>query len=195
MRHRQVIAIDPTTGALRFTGRWGIDQFPTESDALHALTSGGRILVKARLDGKAILGYAAVGQFALILVAVKTRVSIPSLPGGDSVQLVTDSQWKKVALRSPQPQPASELKNITELTEIAIDGCHYYCETRDLTRPFPSAAAVGKPDREYVWNEWLSAPFKRIGLPHHCVVLMQVGVASSDEHRSRDMKRCSLQDT
>lgn len=91
------------------------------------------------------------------------------------MQLVTDSQWKKIPLRSPQPQPASELKNIAELTETAIDGCHYYCETRDLTRPFPSGAPVGEPDKEYVWNEWLAAPFKRIGLPGHCVVLLQVG--------------------
>ncbi|GAQ84463.1 Sac domain-containing Phosphoinositide Phosphatase [Klebsormidium nitens] len=174
----QVIAIDPTSGSLRFTGRWGVDQFPSEPDAIHAVTSGGRTLVKSRIEGRAILGYAAVGQFALILVATKTRVSIASLPGGDSVQLVTDSQWKKIPLRSPQPQPASELKNITELTETAIDGCHYFCETRDLTRPFPSGAPVGEPDREYVWNEWLAAPFKRIGLPSHCVVLMQ-GVAES----------------
>jgi hypothetical protein len=30
-----------------------------------------------------------------------------------------------------------------------------------------------EPDEEFVWNEWLSKPFKDIGLPRHCVILLQ----------------------
>uniref|UniRef100_K3YQ03 Phosphoinositide phosphatase SAC9 n=1 Tax=Setaria italica TaxID=4555 RepID=K3YQ03_SETIT len=32
---------------------------------------------------------------------------------------------------------------------------------------------VWEPDEEFVWNEWLSKPFKDIGLPGHCVILLQ----------------------
>ncbi|KAI3986712.1 hypothetical protein MKX01_014250, partial [Papaver californicum] len=39
--------------------------------------------------------------------------------------------------------------------------------------PFPSRMSLMKPDEEFVWNLWFSAPFKDIGLPQHCVVLLQ----------------------
>ncbi|KAL2506192.1 putative phosphoinositide phosphatase SAC9 [Abeliophyllum distichum] len=29
------------------------------------------------------------------------------------------------------------------------------------------------PDDEFVWNTWFSTPFKNIGLPQHCVILLQ----------------------
>jgi hypothetical protein len=31
-----------------------------------------------------------------------------------------------------------------------------------------------KPDDEFVWNGWFSMPFEDIGLPQHCVTLLQV---------------------
>lgn len=87
---------------------------------------------------------------------------------------VAESQWVKVPLHNPQPQGKGEVKNVQELTELDIDGKHYFCDTRDITRPFPSRVPVQSPDDEFVWNKWLSLPFKNIGLPEHCVILLQV---------------------
>jgi hypothetical protein len=50
------------------------------------------------------------------------------------------------------------------LTEFPISGNHYFCETVDITRPFPSGHPVSEPSWEFVWNYYLTQPFRRVGL-------------------------------
>lgn len=169
----QVIYVDPTTGLLRFSGKLGFDVFKSEDEALNYITNGSRWLCRSTTNAKAILGYAALGSFGLLLVATKLTASIPNLPGGGSVYTVTESQWIKISLQNPQQQGKGEVKSVLELTELDIDGKHYFCETRDITRPFPSRMPLENPDDEFVWNGWFSMPFKNIGLPEHCVTLLQ----------------------
>ncbi|TYJ44804.1 hypothetical protein E1A91_A02G009400v1 [Gossypium mustelinum] len=174
----QVIYVDPTTGVLRYHGKFGLDVFKSEKKALDYLTNGSPWLCKSKIHAKAILGYAALGSYGLLLVATRLADTIPSLPGGGCAFTVIESQWIKIPLHNPQPQGRGEVKNIQELTELDIDGKHYFCETRDLTRPFPSRMPVLSPDHEFVWNGWLSMPFKNTGLKQHCVILLQ-GFAES----------------
>lgn len=170
----QVIYVDPTTGTLCYGGKLGIDVFNSESEALNYVTNGSRWLCRGTTYARAILGYAALGSSALLLVATKLTASIPDLPGGGCIYTVAESQWIKISLQYPQSQGKGEVRNIQELTDLDIDGKHYFCETRDITRPFPSRFPLIKPDDEFVWNGWFSMPFKDIGLPHHCVILLQV---------------------
>lgn len=169
----QVIYVDPTTGTLRYGGKLGIDVFNSESEALNYVTDGSSWLCRGKTYARAILGYAALGSFALLLVATKLTASIPDLPGGGCIYTVAESQWIKISLQYPQSQGKGEVRNIQELTDLDIDGKHYFCETRDITRPFPSRFPLIEPDDEFVWNGWFSMPFKDIGLPHHCVILLQ----------------------
>lgn len=174
----QVIYIDPTTGALCYRGLPGYDLFDSEEEALSFITDGSRILCKSTTHARALLGYAALGSFGLLLVATRLNPTIMNLPGGGTVYTVTESQWIKVQLQNPQPQGKGEVKNAQELAELDIDGKHYFCETRDITRPFPSRMSWQNPDDEFVWNGWFSKPFKDIGLWNHCIVLLQ-GFAES----------------
>ncbi|CAA0820432.1 Probable phosphoinositide phosphatase SAC9 [Striga hermonthica] len=169
----QVIYIDPTTGALRYTAKHGYDVFKSQNEAFDYITCGSKWLCKSMTHAQAILGYAALGSFSVLLLATRLAASIPNLPGGGRVFTVTESQWIKISLQNPQPQSKTEIKNIQELTELEIDGKHYFCETRDITRPFPSRMPVHSPDDEFVWNKWFSMPFRNIGLPQHCVILLQ----------------------
>ncbi|XP_077213953.1 sacI homology domain-containing protein / WW domain-containing protein [Tasmannia lanceolata] len=169
----QVIYVDPTTGALSYSGKRGQDLFISEEEALHYITDGSRWLCKSKTYARAILGYSALGNFGLLLVATKLSATIPNLPGGGCVYTVIESQWIKIDLQNPQPQGKGELKNVQEFTDLDIDGMHYFCETRDITRPFPSSMPLQNPDDEFVWNGWFSMPFKDIGLPQHCVILLQ----------------------
>ncbi|KAF2589070.1 hypothetical protein F2Q70_00041149 [Brassica cretica] len=169
----QVIYIDPTTGILRYNGKPGLDNFKSEREAVDYITNGSRGVSRSSVYARAILGYAVLGSFGMLLVATKLNPSVPELPGGGCVYTVAESQWVKVPLHNPQPQGKGEVKNIQELTELDIDGKHYFCDTRDITRPFPSRVPVQSPDDEFVWNKWLSLPFKNIGLPEHCVILLQ----------------------
>lgn len=169
----QVIYIDPTTGALCYKGKPGLDVFKSEEQALNFVSDGSRWNCKSVSNGRAILGYAPLGGVGLLLIAKKVTPTIPNLPGGGCVYTVTESEWIKVSLQIPQLQGKGELKNIQDLVELDIDGKHYYCETRDITRPFPSRMPLESPDDEFVWNGWFSMPFKNIGLRHHCVTLLQ----------------------
>ncbi len=169
----QLISIDPTTGILHYRGRWGFDVFASEGDALQFLKIS-RGNVKSSVYSKAILGYAALGSVGLLLLATRLKCSIPELPCGDCVYTVVESLWLRIPLRNPQFHAKGEAKNAVDFTDIQIDGMHYFCETLDITRPFPSDFAVDNPDKEFVWNEWLASPFKAIGLETHCMVLLQV---------------------
>ncbi|KAI4992426.1 hypothetical protein ZWY2020_051843 [Hordeum vulgare] len=169
----QVICVDPTTGALRHQGKQGEDLFESEAAALNHITNGSRFLSKSTTYAKAVLGYAVLGSYALLLVATQLSATVPRLPGGGCVYTVVETQWVKIQLQNPQPQGNGELKNIKDLADLDIDGKYYFCETRDITRPFPSRMAIQEPDEEFVWNAWLSRPFRDIGLPGHCVVLLQ----------------------
>lgn len=170
----QVIHVDPTTGALRYNAKPGFDVFKSEKEALDYITNGSHWLRKSTTYAHAILGYAALGSFGMLLVATKLTASVPNLPGGGCVYTVTESQWIKISLQNPQPQGKGEVKNVNELTDLDIDGKHYFCDARDITRPFPSRMCLHEPDDEFVWNAWFSMPFKNIGLPQHCVTLLQV---------------------
>ncbi|XP_020235927.1 probable phosphoinositide phosphatase SAC9 [Cajanus cajan] len=169
----QVIHVDPTTGALRYGARLGFDLFRSQNEALDSVTNGSRFAFKSRTLARAILGYAALGNVALLLVATRLVASVPNLPGGGCVYTVAESQWIRIPLQNAVAQGKGEAKNVLELTELDIDGKHYFCETRDVTRPFPSRMPVHQPDPEFVWNGWFSTPFVDIGLPRHCVTLLQ----------------------
>ncbi|GJS75716.1 probable phosphoinositide phosphatase SAC9 [Tanacetum coccineum] len=169
----QVIYIDPTTGILRHDRKLGCDVFNSQDEALNYITDDSRTICKSTTYAKAILGYAVLGGIGLLLVATKLTASIPYLPGGGCVYTVSESKWIKITLLNPQPQGKGEVKNVQELTEFEIDGKHYFCETRDVTRPFPSRVSLQNPDDEFVWNGWFSVAFRRIGLGQHCVVLLQ----------------------
>ncbi|KAF0905503.1 hypothetical protein E2562_007306 [Oryza meyeriana var. granulata] len=172
-RDTQVIYVDPTTGYLHYLGKHGEDLFDSEAAALNYITDGSRILCKSTTYSKAVLGYAVLGSYALLLVATQLSATVPNLPGGGFIYTVAESQWIKIQLQNPQAQGNGELKNIKELAELDIDGKYYFCETRDITRPFPSRMTLREPDEEFVWNGWLAKPFMDIGLPGHCVILLQ----------------------
>lgn len=55
-----------------------------------------------------------------------------------------------------------------------FSGAHFFCETLDVTRPFPSDHSVYQPSWEFVWNRWLSTSWRSIGLDHICPPLLQV---------------------
>ncbi|KAL8150339.1 hypothetical protein V2J09_020147 [Rumex salicifolius] len=168
----QLIYIDPCTGSLCYNGKWGKDVFNAEQEAInHAISHKNNVI--STIFARALLGYAALGNCGLILVATKVACSVPDLPGGGCVYTVVESQWIRVSLHNAEVNGRGELKNIDELMEVDIDGNYYFCETRDVTRPFPSRMTVEDGDDEFVWNEWLSSPFKRLGLQRHCVTLLQ----------------------
>ena len=67
-----------------------------------------------------------------------------------------------------------ELERIEMMHKYVLSNAHFYCETVDISRPFPSSSPLDDPSWEFVWNRWLSAALRAVGLPTHCPHLMQV---------------------
>lgn len=133
----QLISIEPQRGSLRYNNVPGIDLFDTVQNALVYLEESGHS-VKTKTTACAILGYFALENMGCLLIA--TKVAAEKMFFGDHiVNAVIESSWIKIPLTYPYPQNKAELKNFETLSSFQVDGLHYYCETLDLTRPFPSS--------------------------------------------------------
>ena len=67
-----------------------------------------------------------------------------------------------------------EIDRAGMLHKYTLNNAHYFCETADITRPFPSSHAVGDPSWEFVWNRWLAVSLRAHSLTEHCPQLLQV---------------------
>ncbi len=166
----------------------------SQASALAALTKQGYMEI-AR--GTTLLGFTATDTLAGLLIATKVTTKA-TLPGGHSINLVTDARWELLPLDSSSsatnhPTIAAEEQEFwRSMQQHTVGGVHYYCETADLTRPFPSAHPPTQPELEFIWNAWLSQPLRDLGLPNHCPVLMQGAVESVDEVHPPTGKRYTL---
>lgn len=75
--------------------------------------------------------------------------------------------------KGPSLTPA-EVERIENLQRYTLNNAHYFCETADITRPFPSRVKVSDPSWEFVWNRWLAASVRELGLEDLCPHLLQV---------------------
>ena len=72
---------------------------------------------------------------------------------------------------------AEEQEHLQMMPRFFLDNAHFYCETVDITYPFPSSHPVSKPSWEFVWNSWLAAGLRAVGLQEQCPNLLQVSRA------------------
>jgi len=166
-----LIRIDPIDGRLVFDWRQQVHVFASEAVALSHLRAFGDLDVCCRAVN--ILGYAALSDVAVMLLATRVRPAV-TLPGGHKIMTVSESQWLRIPIQGRgEPLSREELRKLDSLTEFPIDGAHFFCETADITRPFPSDAEPTDPSWEWVWNRWLTHPFRSIGLHDICPHLQQ----------------------
>jgi hypothetical protein len=72
---------------------------------------------------------------------------------------------------------ANVLKCCWPYVSLLPAGAHYYCDTLDISRPFPSERPPHQPSWPFVWNKALSMPFRSAGLDGPqtvCPALLQV---------------------
>eukprot|EP01064_Diplonema_japonicum_P034232 TRINITY_DN7032_c0_g1_i1.p1 TRINITY_DN7032_c0_g1~~TRINITY_DN7032_c0_g1_i1.p1 ORF type:complete len:1506 (+),score=200.05 TRINITY_DN7032_c0_g1_i1:1247-5764(+) len=169
----QLISICPITGNLQYRGVLGLDLFMSEGDARAHLTDkmGLRIINSAR--GIALLGAVITGSRLNICLCTKSEARM-TLPTGEPVFTVTEVKWTPVVVSYPcQARYASTYSNL--VSDFNIPNLHYYTQPFvDITRPYPSNET--SPDTNFVWNTFLTEPFRRIGLGDWTVKLLQ-GVA------------------
>lgn len=68
-------------------------------------------------------------------------------------------------LQIASASPESDFRQGEMLAEFPVSAYHFFCDTVDITRPFPSSYPVTQPSWEFVWNYYLTEPFRQCGLP------------------------------
>jgi len=145
-----------------------------------ALEAQNRLGFEEVIRGAALLGFTATKNAAGVLLATRLTTKA-TLPGGHKVFLVSEARWEIMPLHPTSDPSPYESDFWRCIQQHSISGTHFFCETADLTRPFPSRYHVSDPDLEFVWNSWLARPFKSLGLHTHCPSLLQGAVESADE--------------
>ena len=179
------------------SGRLGASESPVFSDEVTALSSLSRQGFIEVLRGSAVLGFASTERMermermdgsSVAGVLVATAGTKLRLPGGHAVQVITDAQW---VTTSPE-WVSDESEFFKTLKQFQVGaGTHYYCETADLSRPFPSGRSVDNADLEFVWNHYLSKPFRRLGMDMCCPRLLQ-GAVECSEHVDASGERYTM---
>ena len=173
-RRARVVRVCAATGRLVFGDVDGVDAFEDVDSAIEGMKERG--YDKDVVKGCALLGYVALGDVACALVAKKAHVAA-TVPTGDEIMVVKESVWVKMPLRNAcRALSKEERANAQSLFEFSIDGTHFYCETFDVSRPFPygnSKSGLTSPDREWVWNAALAAPLRATNIPGICPTLVQ----------------------
>jgi hypothetical protein len=90
-------------------------------------------------------------------LVVVTKVSLDlTLPPDHKVYTIKESGFIPISLGYPSPQSKNEFQNAESLCGFPLNSLHFYCETLDLTFPFPNTNDVIDYDREFRWNEFVN---------------------------------------
>lgn len=133
----QLISIEPKLGTLKYKHRPQEDLFDNVEDAISHIEVTMDLSIKTKTIVRALLGYVVLENIGCLLVATKVTTDGEFFLG-HNVYTVSESSWIKIPLAYPAPQNTNEINNFETLSEFQLDGLHYYCETYDMTRPFPS---------------------------------------------------------
>ncbi len=69
-----------------------------------------------------------------------------------------------------------EAERVDMVPNFSLNNAHFFCETADVSRGFPSARPAAQPSWEFVWNRWLATPLRQAALPGHCPHLLQARI-------------------
>lgn len=163
-----VITIDATTGTPLYAGIPSIDMFNDHSFAVEYVTA--NFNSQSMFKGEGIVGMTIQHKLATIIVVDGSTVA-GYLPTGDLIRTIDHTKCIQIPLGGKKPE-----KN--PVMEFQLSKNHYFCDTYDLTRPFPSEYKPYEPDPAFVWNSGLIRPFEELGLRNCCITMLQ-GVAAT----------------
>ncbi|EFC49945.1 SAC9 protein-like protein [Naegleria gruberi] len=175
-RDTQIITIEKYTGQLLYTGHPGVDLFYSPQDALKFLSKDKKN-IKNVTKCHSIIGYTVIGSCGYLFICTKVSLDLV-LPPNHHVYTIRETETITIPLTYPHRITKAEVKNCELMTEFQLKGLHFYCETYDLTRPFPSTHSPQDYTEEFCWNIHLTESFRKIRMRSWCCVLLQ-GVARS----------------
>lgn len=173
----QVIHIERYTGQLVYNPFPHDGLFASPKEAIKSIAErhGANTKFRTVIKCHAIVGFQIICRTCNICVVTKNELELV-LPPRHKVYRVKEMKWISISLAYPFLQSNQEEKHLEKLKTFPLADLHYYCESYDLTRTYPSKHAPHDYDEEFVWNHQLALPFHKLGLKEWTIVLLQ-GVA------------------
>ena len=158
-----VVTIDTSTGTPFYSGISNLDLFPDYPLAIDYLKN--KFKSESKLSGDGLIGIAQYENLSTVIIVDKSEIKA-ELPNGHFIRLIRHTTFLNIPIG-----PNSNKKSSFE--EFQLDNNHYFCDTYDLSRLFPSTHPFYDPDPTFVWNLGLMKPFVALGLRRCCITLLQ----------------------
>lgn len=157
-----VITIDTSTGNPLYTGIPFVDLFTDHAIAAKYVTDLG---AKIAYHAEGLIGLATAENCATIAIVDGTQVT-GHIGEHHKVRTIRSVKYITIPLYGSQ-----NTKSV--FSDFQLLDNHFYCESYDITRLFPSNVNPLKPDEDFVWNNGLRRPFKLLGIEHVCIAMVQ----------------------
>lgn len=167
-----VFTIDTTEGAICYSGTPMIDVFPTHRGAYECIRS--KFDSVCMKEAKGLIG-ACIDNGKLVIAVIEACRRSATLPGGHTVKRIEKVSFVTIPLLA-QANKGGQYA----LGKFRVNDNHFYSESVDLTRPYPSGHDTHDYDHQFCWNEKWRAPFVQRGAPFACVVMLQGYCGSCD---------------
>ena len=135
-----IITINTTTGQPLYSGHPLIDIFDSHSLAFNTILQNYHIL--ERIETKGIIGIAKDDDNNIFLGLVEQTEPYGTLPGGHFIQKVTKVKFVNIVkndnVKNNKENDNNEVKKKNVFEQFKLRGYHMFCETYDITRPYPS---------------------------------------------------------
>ena len=165
--------INSLNGSIIFDGIENTSIFNSKDDAINFIVNNFSVIQSEAIVGQALVGVARYGPIFYILI-VKSSQPIARLLNKHTIFGVTSSEFYKIPLPFYRTLTTRENRRIERIMQFPIDEYHFWCETKDFSKPLYS----DENNSSFYWNNYWTKPFQEIGQEDACIHLFQ-GTAMS----------------
>lgn len=163
-----IFTVDLFTGCLLFSSTPYVDIFKSHRQACTFIVQkyNKPTFHMQEWQGKALIGITIENQY-LVIGLIEGARKCATLPNGSLIKQVNSTNFITIPLKSSHSQQKPNFSS------FPINKMHFYCETMDITRPYPSEHSITDYDESFCWNQRWRLPFARFGVEYVCIVLLQ----------------------
>ena len=144
--------------------------FPTVPEAVESLRTS--FSSKVILEGEHLIGIVQYQDSYVVGFVTESEVCA-MLPGEHAVRVIKEAKFATISMDSVT------IGN-DEFEQFDIAEYHYFCETYDVSRPYPSQEKPWDVDPEFCWNLKWRDVFVECGVQHLCISMLQGMFAMMD---------------
>lgn len=117
------------------------------------------------LEGQYLIGIVRHADTYVVALVTDSEI-VAEIPGGHKVRVIKEVKFATLSMDKVS------LGN-DEFEKFDAEEYHYFCETYDLSRPYPSEHKPWDADTEFCWNLKWKDVFDECGVPHLCIAMLQ----------------------